>query len=280
MCQPSDGVPAYELTGEDVVYSLQKAANKDTSAYASDYAGMTFASADPYYGHRHPRQAALDRAVLPARRQLFGRLHRVQEGRREARPRRSEDAPGGHRSVHVQGYSPKEKMDLVANDAYFRGKPQLDGVEYRYMADLSSRELGLRSGQLDVIYGLQDGKWVDQMSSAPNVKVDVFGVGEVSTIYFNVTKPPFDNPKVRQAVASALNRDEFLALYGTSVAQKVFSPVPQAFMAGGLTEQELAAQNAGLSVRSDQGQAAADRSRSAAMASRSASSRPSCRSTG
>jgi len=31
----------------------------------------------------------------------------------------------------------------------------------------------------------------------------------------------------RQAVASALNRDEFLALYGTRVAQKVFSPVPE-----------------------------------------------------
>jgi peptide/nickel transport system substrate-binding protein len=134
-------------------------------------------------------------------------------------------------------------VDLVANDAYFRGKPQLDGIDYRYMPDLNSRELGLRGGQLDVIYGQGDDKWVDQLASAPNVKVDVFGVGEVSTIYFNLTKPPFDNPLVRQAVASALDRDEFLALYGTRVAQKVLSPVPQAFMAGGLTEQEVATGN-------------------------------------
>jgi len=126
---------------------------------------------------------------------------------------------------------------------YFRGKPQLDGVEYRYVADVSSRELGLRSGQLDVIFKLQDGKWVDRLSRTPDVKVDVFGVGEVSTVYFNVTKPPFDDPRVRKAVANALNRDEFLALYGTSVAQKVFSPVPEAFMAGGLTEQELTNRN-------------------------------------
>ena len=27
----------------------------------------------------------------------------------------------------------------------------------------------------------------------PPTEVDVFGVGEVTTIYFNVTKPPFDN---------------------------------------------------------------------------------------
>src|SRR5439155_1618692 len=40
-----------------------------------------------------------------------------------------------------QRYSPKERVELVANDAYFRGKPQLDGVDFRFMADLNSREL-------------------------------------------------------------------------------------------------------------------------------------------
>jgi peptide/nickel transport system substrate-binding protein len=147
--------------------------------------------------------------------------------------------PAGTGPFVFKGYTPKEKIELSANDAYFRGKPQLDGVEVRYIADLNSRELGLRGGQLDVIYGLQDGKWVTQVASSAELKVDVFGVGEVSTIYFNVTRAPFDNLKVRQAVASALSRSEFLALYGPTVAQKVYSPVPEAFMPGGLTEPEL-----------------------------------------
>ena len=34
MCHPTDGVPSYELTSEDVVYSLQKSADKNRSAYA------------------------------------------------------------------------------------------------------------------------------------------------------------------------------------------------------------------------------------------------------
>jgi peptide/nickel transport system substrate-binding protein len=239
-CQPSDGVPAYELTSDDVVYSLQKAANKDTSAYAGDYAGMTFAAAGPYtvtVTLDKPLSTAL---FYPRVANYSGGYILCKRAAEQLGPTGLKTHPVGTGPFMFKAYSPKEKMELVANDAYFRGRPQLDGVEYRYMADLSSRELGLRGGQLDVIYGLQDGRWVDQLASAPNVKVDVFGVGEVSTIYFNLTKPPFDNPKVRQAVASALNRDEFLALYGTTVARKVFSPVPQAFMAGGLTEQELA----------------------------------------
>jgi peptide/nickel transport system substrate-binding protein len=243
MCHPSDGVPAYELTGEDVVYSLQKAANKNTSAYSSEYAGMTFASGDPYtvtVTLDKPLSTAL---FYPRMANYSGGYILCKKAAEKLGPDGLKTHPVGTGPFMFKSYSPKEKMDLVANDAYFRGKPQLDGVEFRYMADLSSRELGLRSGQLDVIFGLQDGKWVDQISTAPNVSVDVFGVGEVSSIYFNVTKAPFDNPKVRQAVASALNREEFLALYGTKVAQKVFSPVPKALMAGGLTEQELAAKN-------------------------------------
>jgi peptide/nickel transport system substrate-binding protein len=243
MCHPSDGVPAYELTSDDVVYSLKKAASKDSSAYSGDYAGMTFAATDPY-----TVTVNLDKPLSTAL--FYPRVANYSGGYimcRKAAEKLGADGlkthPVGTGPFMFKSYSPKEKMDLVANDTYFRGKPQLDGVEYRYMADLSSRELGMRGGQLEVINGTGDGKWVDQMSTAPNVKVDVFGVGEVSTVYFNVTKAPFDNVKVRQAVAYALSRDEFLALYGTKVASKVFSPVPQAFMAGGLSEQEVATKN-------------------------------------
>jgi peptide/nickel transport system substrate-binding protein len=239
MCQPTDGVPSYELTSDDVLYSLQKAANKDTSAYSSDYAGMTFTASDPYTVN-----VTLDKPLSSAL--FYPRFATYSGGYIVCRKAAEKLGPDGLKTHPVgtgpfmfKAYSPKEKVDLVAFDAYFRGKPQLDGIEYRYMADLNSRELGLRSGQLDVIYGVGDDKWVDQMASAPNVKVDVFGVGEVTTIYFNTAKPPFDMPEVRQAVASALNRDEFLALYGSQVAQKVFSPVPQAFMAGGLGESEV-----------------------------------------
>jgi peptide/nickel transport system substrate-binding protein len=243
MCQPSDDVPAYELTSDDVVYSFTKAADKTTSAYSSDYAGMTFASPDPY-----TFSVTLDKPQSTAL--FYPRVANYSGGyvlcRRPAEKLGADGLkthPVGTGPFRFKDYSPGEKVDLVANDTYFRGRPQLDAIEYRYMADLSSRELALRSGQLDLIYGQADDNWIDQMSSAPNVKVDVFGVGEVSSIYFNLTKPPFDNLAVRQAVASALNRDEFLALYGKRAARKVYSPVPEAFMAGGLSQEELAGQS-------------------------------------
>jgi peptide/nickel transport system substrate-binding protein len=243
MCQPSDAAAAYELTSDDVQYSFTKAADKATSAYSSDYAGMTFASPDPYtftVTLDKPQSTAL---FYPRVANYSGGYILCRKAAEKLGPDGLKTHPVGTGPFSFKAYSPGEKVDLVANDAYFRGRPQLDGIEYRYMADLSSRELALRSGQLDVIYGQADDNWIDQVSSAPNVKVDVFGVGEVVTVYFNLSKPPFDNLAVRQAVTSALNRDEFLALYGKRAARKVFSPVPEAFMAGGLSEQELASQS-------------------------------------
>ncbi len=45
---PYAGNPnGYELTSEDVVFSLKRAANKDTSAYAGDYGGISVDAVDP-----------------------------------------------------------------------------------------------------------------------------------------------------------------------------------------------------------------------------------------
>jgi peptide/nickel transport system substrate-binding protein len=91
-----------------------------------------------------------------------------------------------------------------------------------------------------VINGATDKAWVDKMKGASGVKVDVFGVGEVSVLYFRTNAPPLDKPDVRKAIAHALDREEFLALFGRPVADLVYSPVPAKFLPGGLTREELA----------------------------------------
>jgi peptide/nickel transport system substrate-binding protein len=117
------------------------------------------------------------------------------------------------------------------------------------MPDLTSRELALRNGQMDVINAAPDKAWVDKMKGVPGVKVDVFGVGEVAIIHFNLNAAPLNKPEVRKAIAYALERDEFLALVGPGVGENVYSPVPVKFLAGGLTREELAAK--GLDYKTD-----------------------------
>ena len=56
-------------------------------------------------------------------------------------------------------------------------------------------------------------------------------VGEVAILYFRTTAPPLDKPEVRKAIAYALDREEFLALFGKGIAEIVYSPVPVRFLA-------------------------------------------------
>jgi len=241
MCHGSEGVPTYPLTSEDVVYSLQKASDKNRSAYAADYTGMTVDAPDAATVRvtlDHPLSSGL---FYPKVANYSGGLIVCKKPAEKLGADGLKTHPAGTGPFMFKSYTPQERVVLVANPAYFRGKPQLDGVEIRYMPDLNSRELGLRNGQLDVINGTPDKAWVDGLKGVANVKVDVFGVGEVASLFFRTTTPPLDKPEVRKALAHALDRQEFLALIGQGIAEPVYSPVPAKFLPGGLGEKEVQA---------------------------------------
>ena len=54
----------------------------------------------------------------------------------------------------------------MANDDYFRGAPKLGGVEVRYIADNTARELGMQAGELDVANGLPEAQFVERTNQS------------------------------------------------------------------------------------------------------------------
>ncbi len=241
MCHPYGDTPAYELTADDVVYSLEKAANPDRSAYAGEYAGMTFEAVDANTVKITLEQPLSPVLFYPKVANYSGGFIVCQQAVEALGDEAFKTQPVGTGPFMFDSYTPQEKVSLVANPDYFRGTPKLAGVDMRYIPDIASREAGLLAGELDVINGIPDIAWVDRMAGESSASVDVFGVGEVATVHFNITKAPLDNPEVRKALAYALDRDEFLALFGEPVAENVYSPVPAKFLAGGLTQEEAEA---------------------------------------
>jgi peptide/nickel transport system substrate-binding protein len=238
MCHPAGAMAAYELTSEDVVYSLEKAADPERSAYAGEYAGMTFEAVDDYTVKITLETPLSPVLFYPKVANYSGGFIVCKQAVEALGDDKFKTNPVGTGPFMFERYSPQEKIELVANPDYFRGAPLLDGVEYRYMADITSREAGLLSGELDVINGIPDSQWVTKMQDS-GVMVDVFGVGEVAVVHFNSSVTPLDDPAVRQALAYAMDRDEFLALFGEPVAENVYSAVPAKFLAGGMTQAEV-----------------------------------------
>jgi peptide/nickel transport system substrate-binding protein len=249
MCQASPKSEAYELTADDVVYSLQKSADPERSSYAGDYKGMTVEKVDDStvkVTMDTPLSATL---FLPKVANYSGGFIVCSKAVEALGLDAFKTNPVGTGPFMFKSYTPQTSVELVANDQYFRGQPKLAGVEIRYMPDASSRELGLQSGDIDAAAGIQEAQWVDRINQGGDLQADVFGVGEVAFFNINVTAKPFDNPKVREAIFYAINRDDHTALYGAPVAEDVYSVVPAALMPGGLTKDE--AQAAGVYVEQD-----------------------------
>lgn len=238
MTHPHPDVDSYEITAEDVVYSLERSANSERSAYAGEYEGMTFEAVDDYTVSITLEQPLSPSLFLPKVADYAGGFIVPQQAVEAIGDEAFQTNPVGTGPFRFESYSSQDRIRLVAFEDYFRGEPQLGGVDLRFVPDDSSRELALQTGELHVIDGPTDSVWIDRISEMEGVTVDVFGVGEVTFVNFNTSQEPFDDPQVRKAIAYAIDRDEHLALFGAPAAENVYSLVPEPLLPGGLTEEE------------------------------------------
>jgi peptide/nickel transport system substrate-binding protein len=236
---PFPGSPnGYELTAEDVVFSLKRAVNKDTSAYAGDYSGISFEAADPM-----TVKITID---TPISEPLFLAKFANYTGGfivcKKAIETKGEEwfktNPIGTGPFRFESYEPRQKVVLVANPKYFRGAPILKKVIVRYMPDVNSREMGLRTGELHIIEGLKEDKWIEKVSTFKDVKAPTFGPCETQVLFFNMSLPPFNDLRVRKAFSYALSRDIIANFMGKSLAVPIYSPALAPPALGALTKDE------------------------------------------
>ena len=253
MCHPWNGNEGYELTADDVVYSLEKAANPDRSAYAGEYTGMTFEAPDDTTVRIVLDQPLSPALFLPKVTDYAGGFVVCWQAAEDLGDDGFKTHPVGTGPFMFESYTPMENVTLAANDQYFRSAPKLTKVEAHYIPDISSRELGLREGELDLAEGLREQPWIEKMMGAEGVTVDVFGPGETVVLHINQSVEPLDDVNVRQAIAYALAREDFLAFFGEDTSDPLYSPVPVEFLAGGLTKEEVGA--AGVLYETDRARA-------------------------
>jgi ABC-type transport system substrate-binding protein len=105
----------------------------------------------------------------------------------------------------LQSWQPGEKLVVVRNDKYWGEKAKLDSVVFSVVPEDSARTLLLLSGQADVISELPY-VMVKKLEKLDAVRV--LRKPGYRTIYIgmNLSTPPFNDLRVRQAVAYAINK--------------------------------------------------------------------------
>lgn len=216
-----------EMKAEDVVFSLQRAADAKTSSFASSLAIVDKVEALDDYTVRvtlkYPNAAFLG---------LVSNYHAgfiVSKKAVEKLGDKFGNAPIGTGPFAFAEHVTQQYVKLVANEAYFRGKPKLGGIIYRMIPSDSARELAFTSGEIDLAQGKREQRWVERAKQR-GVQIDAFEPAEFRTLYINRTIKPLDDLRVRQAIAAAVNVDEIVRFAGKDVADKGCSVVPNGYL--------------------------------------------------
>jgi peptide/nickel transport system substrate-binding protein len=217
-----------ELSASDVVFSLQRAADPQRSGFAGDYAAIDAVTAVDDYTVRITLKEN-----VPSLLGLVANYHGgliVSKRAVEERGERFATQPIGTGPFAFAQLQARQSLELVAHPQYFRGRPKLERITYRIIESIAARDLAFASGEIDAVYGPQDQAWVDRMRRQAEATVDVFEPGELSSLYINITRPPFDNIKVRQAIAHAINREQIARFKGQDVARAAQSCIPIGYL--------------------------------------------------
>ena len=123
--------------------------------------------------------------------------------------------PAGTGPWKLQSYTPRERLVMVRNDAYWNParKPKLDSMVLLPMPDESARVAALRGGQVD---------WIEAPppDALPNLRKAGFQI--VSNVYphvwpwhlSRVEGSPWNDIRIRKAANLAIDRDAMKALLG------------------------------------------------------------------
>ena len=235
---PFPGSPdGYEMTAEDVVYSLKRAATAQTSAYAGEYTGLDFKVTAPNTVEISVEKPMSETLFLAKVANYAGGFVVCGKAIEAQGNDWFKMHPVGTGPFIFKTYEPQQSVTLVQNGKYFRGKPVLEQVVARFMPSVSSREFGLRTGELDIIEGLKEEQWVEKIASFPQVSAKIFGPCEVQMLNFNLIKKPFDDIRVRKAFCYAVSREDVAAFMGKSLAVPIYSAALAPPAPGALTKE-------------------------------------------
>ena len=112
-------------------------------------------------------------------------------------------------------FVPDQRTIFDRNREYWGGvpggkvKPQIDSVIFQIIRDPEAARVELEARRVDIVESPPPAQF-EELRKTTNLLISGFKVPRVAYLTMDVSKPPFDDLKLRQAVAYAINYDELM----------------------------------------------------------------------
>ena len=120
-------------------------------------------------------------------------------------------------------YSHGQQIEVVRNDAYWNGRPHLDGITFKPIVDETARTQALKAGDVDLILTQNPDAIAEFRNATGYVQVED-PAAEESFAMLNLGQPPFDNVHARRALAYATDRQALVDNIGQGITKPASGP--------------------------------------------------------
>lgn len=124
-------------------------------------------------------------------------------------------------------------VELGPNDAYWGAKPSLKTVSFKFISDPAAALAAMMAGDADAFANFPAPESMTQFEADPRFTVSIGSTEGETILSTNNKKPPFDDVRVRRAIAHALDRkaivDGAMFGYGTVIGTH-FAPHHPAYV--------------------------------------------------
>ncbi|MGF9762325.1 ABC transporter substrate-binding protein [Microvirga sp. 0TCS3.31] len=202
-----------ELTADDVVFTFSRHLDpKIVTNQKPYYSNLTSVTAlDPYtirFTLQRPDPLFNGSVVTTLSASILSRKAFEEKGKD------FDMSPIGTGPYQVESVSPAEGVRLTAFADYFDGPAVTKNIHVRFIADTTARTLAFASGQVDMIEGVRTPGWIPTMRQrSASTIFDATAPGSFNLLHLNLTRPPLNDLRVRQAIRYAINADQIAAAF-------------------------------------------------------------------
>lgn len=136
--------------------------------------------------------------------------------------------PMGTGPYFMTEWKRNEHMYFEANPYYWNeGEPKTKYLKYEIVSDENTRYLQLQGGKIDLAPMIPN-TMMAQVEADPNLHGETFPSTQIRTMVLNTTIAPFNDPKVREALRYATDKQEIANIVALGYAKPVASSIPSA----------------------------------------------------
>jgi peptide/nickel transport system substrate-binding protein len=127
-------------------------------------------------------------------------------------------------------YAPGDSLEIVRNDDYWGGEVPLDGVRFTFVPEPTVALTNVQGGEVQWSDNLPP-QQVEQLAGSEDLQLETVPSNDYWYFAANQARKPFDDPRVRQALAYGIDREEIAeaAKFGLATVNQTAIPEDSTF---------------------------------------------------